>query len=211
MLETVISHLNSVDPFWIYVILIFFSFIENIFPPSPSDVVVIAGASLIASTTISFIPVVVLTALASALGFMVMYLIGKYLGEKIVRTGKLRFISPEALKKSERWFGRYGYAFILANRFLPGTRAAISFVSGLLELRPGRTFFCALASALLWNTLIIYAGMALGDNVALIDRYLSAYRNVILLIAGAVLVILIVRHFIIRRGKNRSDVRRDKT
>ncbi len=166
--------------------------------------VVIAGATLIASTTISFIPVVALTSLASALGFMVVYLIGKYLGEKIIRTGKLRFIRPEAMEKSDRWFGRYGYAFILANRFLPGTRAAISFVSGLLELRPAKTFFCALASALLWNTLIIFIGMKVGDNIALIDRCLSTYRNVILLIAGGALVIAAGRYLINRSRKERG-------
>lgn len=202
MLETIISYLHTVDLFWIYVILIIFSFTENIFPPSPSDVIVIIGASLIASTTMSFIPVVLLTSIASALGFMVMYLIGKYLGEHIVRTGRIKFISPEAIQKSDYWFSRYGYILIIANRFLPGTRAVISFFSGMTELQPVKTFFCAVLSALLWNSLIIYIGMKLGDNVELIDRYLSTYRNIILLIMGVIAVILIARHLILRQKSN---------
>ncbi len=202
MLETIISYLHSVDLVWIYVILIIFSFTENIFPPSPSDVIVIIGASLIASTTMSFIPVVLLTSIASALGFMVMYLIGKYLGEHIVRTGRIKFISPEAIQKSDYWFSRYGYILIIANRFLPGTRAVISFFSGMTELQPVKTFFCAVLSALLWNSLIIYIGMKLGDNVELIDRYLSTYRNIILLIMGVIAVILIARHLILRQKSN---------
>ena len=202
MLETIISYLHTVDLFWIYVILIIFSFTENIFPPSPSDVIVIIGASLIASTTMSFIPVVLLTSIASALGFMVMYLIGKYLGEHMVRTGRIKFISPEAIQKSDYWFSRYGYILIIANRFLPGTRAVISFFSGMTELQPVKTFFCAVLSALLWNSLIIYIGMKLGDNVELIDRYLSTYRNIILLIMGVIAVILIARHLILRQKSN---------
>jgi len=202
MLETIISYLHSVDLVWIYVILIIFSFTENIFPPSPSDVIVIIGASLIASTTMSFIPVVLLTSIASALGFMVMYLIGKYLGEHIVRTGRIKFISPEAIQKSDYWFSRYGYILIIANRFLPGARAVISFFSGMTELQPVKTFFCAVLSALLWNSLIIYIGMKLGDNVELIDRYLSTYRNIILLIMGVIAVILIARHLILRQKSN---------
>jgi len=202
MLETIISYLHTVDLFWIYVILIIFSFTENIFPPSPSDVIVIIGASLIASTTMSFIPVVLLTSIASALGFMVMYLIGKYLGEHIVRTGRIKFISPEAIQKSDYWFSRYGYILIIANRFLPGARAVISFFSGMTELQPVKTFFCAVLSALLWNSLIIYIGMKLGDNVELIDRYLSTYRNIILLIMGVIAVILIARHLILRQKSN---------
>ena len=202
MLETIISYLHSVDLVWIYVILIVFSFTENIFPPSPSDVIVIIGASLIASTTMSFIPVVLLTSIASALGFMVMYLIGKYLGEHIVRTGRIKFISPEAIQKSDYWFSRYGYILIIANRFLPGTRAVISFFSGMTELQPVKTFFCAVLSALLWNSLIIYIGMKLGDNVELIDRYLSTYRNIILLIMGVIAVIFFTRHLILRQKSN---------
>ena len=108
MLETIIFYLHSVDLFWIYVILIVFSFTENIFPPSPSDVIVIVGASLIGSTTMSFVPIVLITAVASSLGFMVMYLVGKYLGEHVLRTGKIKFISPDTIKKSEHWFAHYG-------------------------------------------------------------------------------------------------------
>ena len=198
MLESIISYLHTVDPFWIYLTLIFFSFIENVFSPLPSDVVVIVGASLIASTTMSFVPIVLLTAAASALGFMVMYLVGKYLGEHILRAGRIKFISLDAIRKNDRWFARYGYRLIIANRFLPGTRSVFSFFSGLTELQPVKTFLCAALSALLWNTLIIYIGMKLGDNVELIDRYLSTYRNTVILLTVAVLVIIIIRYLIVR-------------
>ena len=210
MLETIISYLHSVDLFWIYVILIVFSFTENIFPPSPSDVIVIVGASLIGSTTMSFVPVVLITAVASSLGFMVMYMVGRYLGEHVLRTGKIKFISPNTIQKSDRWFARYGYALIIANRFLPGSRSVISFFSGMNELRPGKTFLSATLSAILWNGLIIYIGMKLGDNVELIDHYLSTYRNIILMIMGVIAVILITRHVILRQRKKRISGDQEK-
>lgn len=210
MLETVISYLRTVDTFWIYIILVVFSFTENIFPPSPSDVIVIVGASLIGSTTMSFIPVVLITSLASALGFMVMYLVGKYLGEHVLRTGKIKFISTDLIRKCDRWFFRYGYALIIANRFLPGTRSVFSFFSGLTELQPLKTFFCATVSALLWNSLIIYIGMTIGANVELIDRYLSSYRNIILVIIAVFFIIITARYFIIKRRKNRPSSDRNQ-
>jgi membrane protein DedA with SNARE-associated domain len=195
--------LHTVDPGWIYLILICFSFLENIFPPLPSDVVVIVGATLIASSTAGFIQIIWLTALASALGFMVMYLVGKYLGERILRTGRIKFISPSVIQKSDRWFARYGYQLIIANRFLPGTRSIISFFSGLSELPPVKTFFCAALSALFWNTLIIYLGRVLGNNLELIDRYLSTYRNIILVFMGVLVSCLIARYWFIRRKRTR--------
>jgi membrane protein DedA with SNARE-associated domain len=193
MLETILEQMRTVDPVWIYLTVIFFAFIENLVPPSPSDLVVIVGASLLASSVFSFIPVVLVTSLASALGFMAMFLLGRYLGEKVVRKGRLKFIPLDALARSERWFGRYGYWFIAANRFLPGTRSAISLASGVLETRPGMTFGCALFSALLWNSLIIYLGMLLSANVRLIDRYLSAYHRLIILFTVAAALVLLIR------------------
>ncbi|MDP8236033.1 MAG: DedA family protein [Candidatus Erginobacter occultus] len=199
MLETVLTYLRTVDPVWIYLTVIFFAFIENLFPPAPSDVVVIVGASLLAASVWGCLPVVLLTSLASALGFMVMYFLGRYLGEKMARKGKPGWIPLEALAKSERWFERYGYWFVAANRFLPGTRSAISFASGVLDAEPRRTFGCALLSALLWNSMIIYLGMLLGANVCLIDRYLSAYHRVIILVTAAAVAVLLIRWLVKRK------------
>ena len=203
MIEDVFAYLGQLDPFWIYVVLFFFSVIENIFPPSPSDVVVIVGAALIGTTSLGFLSVLLLTAFGSALGFLLMYLVGHFFGEKILRKGKLKFVTPEALSRLDRWFSRYGYGLIVANRFLAGTRSAISFFSGVHRLRPGRTFACASLSALLWNAVIIYIGMKLGNRVDLIDRLLSRYNRVILGLILAVVVVVVIRYLI--RFTSKSD------
>lgn len=127
MLEEIIAYISTLDTSWIYVILFFFAFIENVFPPSPSDVVVVVGASLIATTSLGFVPVLIITSIGSALGFILMYYVGYFLSEKVLRSGKLKFISQDALHKTDEWFTKYGYKIILANRFLPGTRSVISF------------------------------------------------------------------------------------
>ncbi len=196
MLENIVAYLSSLDITWIYVILFFFSFIENIFPPSPSDVVVVVGASLIASTAIGFLPVLFITSIGSALGFILMYYVGLLLSEKVLRTNKLKFISPDALKKTDEWFSKYGYRIILANRFLPGTRSVISFFSGVHELNVLKTFFYALISAFLWNTIIVYLGMVLGNNIALIDYYLKTYSNIGLGITALIIIYFIIKYLI---------------
>jgi membrane protein DedA with SNARE-associated domain len=200
MLEDIIMYMGSVGPAWIYVILFFFSFIENVFPPSPSDVVVVVGAALIASTSISYLPVLIITSIGSALGFILMYYVGKLFGDKVVRSGKIKFISQEDISKTDIWFTKYGYKLILANRFLPGTRSVISFFAGIYELELRRTFLFAAVSAFAWNAIIIYLGMALGNNVKLIDYYLSTYSTIVLVLTAIVIAILIIR-YIINRSK----------
>ncbi len=200
MIEEIIRYLSSVDPVWIYLILFFFSFIENVIPPAPSDVVVVAGSSLIASSGISFIPVLIITSIGSALGFILMYLVGLFFGEKILRTGKIKFIRQEALNKTDQWFKKFGYKLILANRFLPGTRSVISFFSGIAELNILRTFAFAATSAFIWNALIIFMGMQVGNNVQQIDYYLSEYSRVITILSVVAVIVFTTRFFLKKKA-----------
>ncbi len=201
MLEEILVYISSLDATWIYFILFFFSFIENVFPPSPSDVVVVVGASLIASTSIEFIPVLFITSIGSALGFILMFFVGYFLSEKVLRSGKLKFVSQDALHKTDEWFSKYGYWIILANRFMPGTRSVISFFSGVHELNVAKTFLFAFISAFFWNLIIIYLGMTLGNNVELIDYYLTTYSNIGIGITILVVGILGVR-YILKKKQN---------
>jgi membrane protein DedA with SNARE-associated domain len=193
MLQQIISYISTLDPALIYVVLFFFAFIENIFPPSPSDFVVLVGATLIANSTLGFIPILLLTSVGSALGFIVMYLIGEFLGEKLLRSGKFKFIKQESLDKADRFFHKYGYNIILINRFLPGTRAVVSFFSGVHKLKPMRTFIYAAVSSFIWNAILIFLGIQLGNNLELVDKYLSEYYQIILSITGLIIIIVLVR------------------
>ena len=203
MIEEVFIYLSQLDPFWIYAVLFLFAFIENVFPPAPSDVVLIVGAALIGSTSLGFASVFLLTSFGSAAGFILMYLVGRFFGEKVLRKGKLKFVTPRALARLDVWFSRYGYWLIIANRFLAGTRSAISFFSGVHRLRIGKTFVCASLSALLWNLVIIYIGMTLGDKVDLIDRLLTRYNRIVLIIIVVAAAALVIRYLI--RFKRKSD------
>ena len=192
--------MSNLDPFLIYVILFLFAFTENIFPPSPSDVIVVVGASLIATTTLEFIPVLLITSIGSSLGFMLMYFMGKIFGEKIIRSGKLKFITQEGLSNTDIWFNKWGYKLIIANRFLPGTRSVISFFAGVYKLEIIKTFVFSTISAFAWNILIIEAGIFLGNNVETIDYYLSTYSLIGTIIAIIVAVYFAFKYFVKRKN-----------
>ena len=193
MLQEIISYISSLDPALIYVVLFFFAFIENIFPPSPSDFVLLVGATLISKSTLGFIPILLLTSIGSAIGFIVMYLVGEFFGEKVLRSGKFKFIKQESLDKADRFFHKYGYNIILINRFLPGTRAVVSFFSGVHKLKPTRTFIYAGVSSFVWNAILIFLGIQLGNNLELVDKYLSEYSQIILAITVLAIIFVLVR------------------
>ncbi|MEJ5351064.1 MAG: DedA family protein [Melioribacteraceae bacterium] len=204
MLENIISYISTLDKSLIYLIVFFFGFIENLFPPSPSDIVIVLGATLIASSTLSFLPILLLASIGSGIGFIVMYFIGKYLGENLIRNGKLKFIKPQSLEKADLWFHKYGYNIILINRFLPGTRAVVSFFAGFHRLKKLRTFIYAFVSSFVWNTLLIMLGMFLGNNIELIDKYLTTYSDIALILTLIVVLYFVVRYFVKKKRKDEN-------
>lgn len=196
MLEQIISYISSLDPALIYFALFFFAFIENIFPPSPSDFVVLFGATLIANSTLGFIPILILTSMGSGIGFVVMYLIGEFFGERILRKGRFKFITEESLNKADHFFHKYGYNIILINRFLPGTRAVVSFFSGVHRLKPARTFVYAAVSSFFWNALLIFLGIKLGENLELVDSYLARYSQIVIILTALILAFFLIRYWL---------------
>jgi len=203
MFEDILNSLGSFSLIWIYTSLFFFSFIENIFPPSPSDIVIIVAGTLVSSNVISFVPTLIVTSLGSVMGFMTLFFIGTQVDKKILEKGKFKFLSTEALKKVEMWFAKYGYWIILGNRFLSGTRAVISFFAGLSELNFKKTFIFALISSSVWNLLIISLGVLFGNNVALVDQYLKTYSNIVLVITILIVAALVAKYFLQKRRKQK--------
>ena len=199
MFETILNEISSFPPIWIYITLFLFAFVENVFPPSPSDFVVVVGGSLIATGSINFIPTLILTSLGTVIGFMVLFYIGSTVDKKVIHAGKLKFIPVEAIDKVEMWFKKYGYGIILANRFMPGTRAVISFFAGLSHLNVKKTIIFSTISAFAWNTLILYLGYIFGDNVELVDQYLTTYTNIVIVITVVVALFFIIRFFLRKR------------
>ena len=203
MFEDILNNISNFTPFWIYVTLFLFAFIENVFPPSPSDLVVVIGGSLVATGVISFIPAVLLTTLGSIVGFMILFYFGSTVDRKVVHSGKYKYIPVDAIEKVELWFKKYGYYVIIANRFLPGTRSVISFFAGMSMLDVKKSAILASISSFVWNTIIIYLGYLFGNNVALIDKYLSTYSNIAIAITILVVFVLLIK-FYLRRKKNKE-------
>ncbi len=152
-----------------------------------------------ATGSISFIPLFFSATLGSLAGFLTAFIIGWQFDKKLVHSGKLKFINVQSVDKVEAAFRKWGYYLIIANRFLPGTRAVISFFAGMSRLNVNKTTILSLISSAIWNAFLIYLGIAFGKNVDLIDSYLKTYSNIILIISGILILFFVVRYFITKR------------
>jgi membrane protein DedA with SNARE-associated domain len=198
--EEFINNLAQLNPIWVYIAVAAIAYIENIFPPFPSDVVVVFAGSLVGLGTIDFTSALLLATVASTIGFLSMYKIGDWFGDKILEAGRIKFLPKESVLKVEVWFRRYGYFVIVANRFLAGTRAVVSFFAGMSELSLLKTTILSFLSALVWNAILLIAGQKLGQNWQAISFYLETYSRTVTTIIIVVVLILVARYLYKRSG-----------
>jgi membrane protein DedA with SNARE-associated domain len=199
-MEQFVNFLASLNPIWIYCVAGAIAYIEHIFPPSPSDVILVAAGSLAGLGRVDFTVLLIVSTIGSTAGFFTMYKIGDWFGVRILEAGKLKYIPLEKVHKVEAWFKIYGYWIVVVNRFLAGTRAVIAFFTGMSELSIWRTTLLSSLSSLLWNFLLLFAGRELGKNWKEISFYLETYGKVV-----SIFVILLILLFVGRNYyKNRN-------
>ncbi|NTW62554.1 MAG: DedA family protein [Chlorobiaceae bacterium] len=186
MLESLIDYLQHADPFSVYVFLFIVAFFENVIPPIPGDIAVAFIGYMIHSSKLSFTAAVLWTSLGSTSGFMLVYLLSRHLGLKLYAVGENavqhrlsqsvhRFFPPSDMEVLRQKFSTHGYLAVLFNRFLLGSRAVISVMTGLMHLNTFLVLLASLVSATLWNILLIYGGLLLGRNWQEIGRYAALY------------------------------------
>lgn len=193
-MNELIHTLSQLDPLWIYLTIFAVAYLENLFPPAPSDVLVVFGGALAAIGKGHFLAALFAGTLGGTAGFMTMYGLGKWFGNKILEEGKIKFVKLDKLHVLESWFKKYGFWLIIINRFLTGTRAVVSFFAGISEMNFTLTTTLSFLSSLIWYSILVYAGYTLGENWENIGTYLAKYSYFI----GSIFVIGII--IIIWRG-----------
>lgn len=203
-MNDLIHWLLQLDPVWVYFVIFAFAFVENLFPPSPSDIIIVFGGALAAMEKGNFVLALSCATSGSLLGFMAMYSVGKWFGNSILERKKMRFISLDGVHKIEDWFKRYGYWLIVANRFLSGTRAIISLFAGISNLDFVKTSALSFVSSLAWNGILVYAGYSLGSHWEDIGGYLETYSLVITAVILLAVTLLLVR-YLLKRKRNTGN------
>jgi len=201
----VIEFLADLNNNWLYVALFISSYVENIFPPLPGDTVTVFGAYLVGISRLNFYITYIVTSLGSIFGFMTPYFIGLKLGRKYFIDNEVRFVKMENILKLETWFQKYGYWLIAVNRFLASIRSIVSLVAGFSRLNSLKVMILGLVSVLVWNGILIYAGMNIGEQWNIILYYLKLYSRIIIGIVILFVLIVLIRSKIIKRNFNRGQ------
>ena len=163
----------------------FLMFLETVFPPIPSEVIMsVAGVSA-AKGQMSLGWAIVAGTAGAMLGNIFWYLVARALGiirlrPFIDRHGRWLTLNWREVERAEGWFRRYGTFFVFLGRMLPTVRSLVSVPAGLLKMRFRTFFFFSTIGTAGWTAAIAVAGFKLRERFAEVDQWLGPISNAIL-------------------------------
>lgn len=181
--------------------------IENIFPPIPSEVILVFGGFMTTYTSLN-IPIMILAAtLGSLLGAIVLYYIGKIFNKERLKRivngkiGKVLRLKASDIEKADKWFDTKGNKTVFFCRFIPIVRSLISIPAGMSEMPMQKFLLYTISGSLIWNAVLIIVGSIVGDKWETIVGYLDNFSNIILIILVIIFVVAMYYWFVIRKKK----------
>ena len=176
----------------------FLILIENVFPPIPSEVILLISGFFSSYTSLSVFYMILASTLGSFLGAIILYYIGKIFNKerlkKIVngRLGKILFLKEKDIDKADEWFDNKGNKSVFFCRFVPIVRSIISIPAGMSEMPMGKFIIYTICGSMIWNTVLICLGYRLGSNweyvLTILDKYQMLVIVILVIIFGYVII-----------------------
>lgn len=134
--------------------IILVMFLECIFPPIPSELMMPVAGFMVSQGHFSFSGIVLAGTVGSVLGALTLYYLGQRAGEPLIRIfirryGAYLLLAERDLNRVLDFFERYSEAVVFFGRFMPMIRSLISVPAGMNQM-PIKRFllFTALGAAL---------------------------------------------------------------
>lgn len=165
-------------------------FIENVFPPIPSEVIMGLGGIAVARGTMQFWPLLLVGTLGSTAGNYVWFLLGDRLGYRrleplVHRWGRWLTLRWSDVERATAFFQSHGLWIVFVLRFSPFLRTMISLPAGLAHMKHWKFLTFTFAGAAVWNALLIVGGHWLAD-------YLAAAQHIAGPVIGGIVVLAVL-------------------
>ncbi len=182
-----------------YLGVAFLMFLETMFPPIPSEVIMPVAGMAAARGQLNFAGVVASGTAGAMLGNIFWYLAARALGVDrlrpfIARYGRWLTVNWREVQRAERWFGLHGTAFVFVGRLVPTVRSLVSVPAGLLHMRFKSFFIASTVGTALWTAILAGAGYKVHQNVVGIAESIGPISNLVLIVLAAGYVWRLLTH-----------------
>jgi membrane protein DedA with SNARE-associated domain len=183
-----------------YAGIFFLMMLESMIVPVPSEFVMPFAGFLVAQGNFNFLLVIVASTLGSITGSLIFYYIGKTGGYTLVQKyGKYVLVGTEDIKKTETWFKKRGDLTIFLARLVPVVRHLISLIAGIGNMNVRKFTIYTILGATLWNGILTYLGLILGQHWNEVSQYMENLDLVIIILLIVGCLYFVYRH--LRRAK----------
>lgn len=197
MQEFIINIMNSYGYIGVFLLIL----IENIFPPIPSELILLFGGFMTTYTKLNIIVMIISATLGSLIGALLLYKIGTIFDKeklKILISGKLGRVlnlKNSDIDNANIWFSNKGQKTVFFCRFIPLIRSIISIPAGMNKMKISKFITYTLLGSVIWNLVLIMLGHIVGRNWKAILKIFKLYSRFALLLLFISLMILIIKYY----------------
>jgi membrane protein DedA with SNARE-associated domain len=160
-------------------------FLENIFPPIPSEVVMPVAGIVSGRGDLNIALVIVFGTIGAVAGQLVWFWLGLRVGEEGLkklarRHGRWLTVSPRDVDKADDWFDKHGHKAVLIGRMVPGVRTLISLPAGLSEMSLRRFLIYSTIGSGVWTAALGAIGYALGERSDSVTHWIGPVSTAVL-------------------------------
>ncbi len=172
---SIASWIITLGPIWVYSPLFLIVFIETglvFFPFLPGDSLLFAvgvfsadggGLNLGVSLIVFYV--------AAILGNTSNYWIARFLGKRIIDSGKVKALTPERMAKLDHFFEKYGGLTIVITRFMPFFRTFAPFIAGTGHMNFFKFTIFNCIGGVSWVSLFVLIGYFFGGVPFVQDHF----------------------------------------
>ncbi|MFC4169498.1 DedA family protein [Teichococcus aestuarii] len=180
MIEWVTQTVGSAGPAGVF----FLMFLENLFPPIPSELIMPLAGFAAAEGHMSLLVAILAGTAGSVIGNGVWYEVARAIGSRrirplVARYGRWFGVSAEDMDKAEDTLRRHGPVALFFGRMLPAIRTLISIPAGLAGITRPVFYLWTLIGGLLWVTVLAGAGYLLRDQYRKVEAAIEPFSYVV--------------------------------
>jgi membrane protein DedA with SNARE-associated domain len=173
------------------------TFLENLFPPIPSEVVIPLAGFVAAQGELRLPIVIAAGSVGSLAGAYLWYELGRRIGERrlrawVSRHGRWITLGQRDVDRAQDWFERHGGAAVFLGRLLPGVRTFVSLPAGFAAMPLAPFLLYSALGTVVWTAALAYAGVLLQASFGVVGDYIDIASYVLL----AAFLVLLARRYI---------------
>lgn len=204
-MENIIGFISQYGIFAMIVMV----FLEYACFPVSSEIVLPLSGAAAAAAGMGFFPVTLVCSIAGLAGTYLIYALSYHAGNKLSeKTAEANAETSKKLAWCTDMIERRGKYAVCISRVIPLFRTYIAFAAGLSGMSGREYLTWSFLGIVIWNSILIACGYALGSNWSRVSSYYQSYKYLILSVLAALILTYITYRFLKHRSARRTA---DKT